>query len=68
MGSGIRAEVSLPTASPSPFDGVVDGATPISEVTRCTPAADRERVVVEFIGDADLAVPDDVEVVFDYGG
>ncbi|TKX63015.1 helix-turn-helix domain-containing protein [Halorubrum sp. ASP1] len=67
MGSGIRAEVSLPTAL-SPFDGVVDGATPATEVTRCTPAADRERVVVEFIADADLAVPDGVEVVFDYGG
>jgi predicted DNA binding protein len=67
MGSGIRAEVSLPTAL-SPFDGVVDGATPVTEVRRCTPAADRERVVVEFIADADLAVPDDVEVVFDYGG
>ena len=67
MESGIRAEVSLPTAL-SPFDGVVDGATPVTEVARCTPAADRERVVVEFIADADLAVPDDVEVVFDYGG
>ena len=68
MGSGIRAEVSLPTAAPSPFDGVVDGAAAITEIARCTPADDRERVVVEFIADADLPVPDDVEVVFDYGG
>ena len=67
MGSGIRAEVSLPTA-PSPFDGVVDGATPVTEVARCAPADDRERVVVEFIADADLSVPEGVEVVFDYGG
>jgi predicted DNA binding protein len=68
MGSGIRAEVSLPLAAPSPFDGVVDGATPVTEVARCTPAADADRVVVEFIADRELAVPDDVEVVFDYGG
>jgi predicted DNA binding protein len=67
MGSGIRAEVSLPTAL-SPFDGVVDGATAITELARCTPADDSQRVVVEFIADADLSVPDDVEVVFDYGG
>jgi predicted DNA binding protein len=67
MGSGIRAEVSLPTAL-SPFDGLVDGAAPITEITRCTPLEDGERVVVEFIADADLSVPDGVEVVFDYGG
>ena len=34
MGAGIRAEVSLPTTSPSPFDGVVDGSTPIYSVAR----------------------------------
>ncbi|PHQ43157.1 helix-turn-helix domain-containing protein [Halorubrum sp. C191] len=68
MGSGIRAEVSLPTAAASPFDGVVDGTTPVTGVTRCTPADDPERVVVEFIADADLSVPEGVEVVFDYGG
>ncbi|TKX51817.1 helix-turn-helix domain-containing protein, partial [Halorubrum sp. SS7] len=56
MGSGIRAEVSLPTA-PSPFDGVVDGTIPVTEVSRCTPDGDRERVVVEFIAGADLSVP-----------
>jgi predicted DNA binding protein len=67
MGLGIRAEVSLPTAL-SPFDGLVDGAAPITEITRCTPLEDGERVVVEFIADADLSVPDGVEVVFDYGG
>ena len=68
MGSGIRAEVSLPTGAPAPFDGVVDGSTSVTGVSRCTPAGDTERVVVEFIADADLSVPDEVEVVFDYGG
>ena len=68
MGSGIRAEVSLPTAAQSPFDSVVDEAMPVTEIARCTPADDRERVVVEFIADADLSVTGDVEVVFDYGG
>jgi predicted DNA binding protein len=68
MGSGIRAEVSLPTAAQSPFDGVADGATPATEIARCTPADDRERVVVEFIADADLPVSEGVETVFDYGG
>ena len=68
MGSGIRAEVSLPTGAPAPFDGVLDGETSVTGVSRCTPADDTERVVVEFIADADLSVPDEVEVVFDYGG
>ena len=68
MGSGIRAEVSLPTAAPSPFDGVVDGSTPITGVSRCTPAGDGERVVIEFIADADRSVSEAAEVVFDYGG
>jgi len=68
MGSGIRAEVSLPAAAPSPFDGVVDGAATVAEIERCTPADDAERVVLEFIADADLSVPEGVEVVFDYGG
>ncbi|MFW6000465.1 MAG: helix-turn-helix domain-containing protein [Halorubrum sp.] len=68
MGTGIRAKVSLPTAAPSPFDGVVEEAKPITGISCCTPAADRERVVVEFIADAGLSVPDGVEVVFDYGG
>ncbi|MDV7350296.1 helix-turn-helix domain-containing protein [Halorubrum distributum] len=67
MGSGIRAEVSLPTAL-SPFDGVVDGAATVAEIERCTPADDAERVVLEFIADTDLAVPEGAEVVFDYGG
>jgi predicted DNA binding protein len=67
MGSGIRAEVSLPTASPSPFDGVVDGSTPIYSVARSAPSGDAGTVVLEFIADADLPVPDGVEVVFDYG-
>ena len=68
MGSGIRAEVSLPTGAPAPFDGVLDGETSVTGVSRCTPADDTERVVVEFIADADLSVPNEVEVVFDYGG
>ena len=116
MGAGIRAEVSLPTASPSPFDGVVDGSTPIYSVARsrlapaaadadgtvggdgtadaggtpdhgeetpgsgvpsgdaettATPGvpsdADGDTVVIEFLADADLDVPEDVETVFDYG-
>ncbi|MGQ3328756.1 MULTISPECIES: helix-turn-helix domain-containing protein [Halorubrum] len=67
MGSGIRAEVSLPTAAPSPFDGVVDGSSPIYSVARSTSADDTETVVLEFIADADLQVPEGVDVVFDYG-
>ena len=98
MGAGIRAEVSLPTSSPSPFDGVVDGSTAIYNVARCRPRAnsagdhpadgdasaaadateageseetgsggDLDTVVIEFIADADLAVSDGVETVFDYG-
>jgi len=67
MGSGIRAEVSLPTASPSPFDGVVDGSTPIYSVARSSSNGDPETVVLEFIADADLPVSEGVEVVFDYG-
>ncbi|WP_143420921.1 helix-turn-helix domain-containing protein [Halorubrum halodurans] len=105
MGAGIRAEVSLPTSSPSPFDGVLDGSTPIYSVARSrlapepagangrsadddergghggtpdegAPAAgdpgvpadaDDDTVVIEFLADADLAVPEGVETVFDYG-
>ncbi|GAA0518513.1 hypothetical protein SAMN04488066_1304 [Halorubrum aquaticum] len=112
MGAGIRAEVSLPTSSPSPFDGVVDGSTPIYSVARSrlareesdetvagdgtesgpvagdesgptTGDEDDERehvptpgipanaagdtVVIEFLADADLEVPEGVETVFDYG-
>ena len=67
MGTGIRAEVSLSAAAPSPFDGVIDGATPIYSVARCAPNGDSETVVLEFIADADLSVLDEVEVVFDYG-
>lgn len=67
MGSGIRAEVSLPTSAPSPFDGVVDGSSPIYSVSRCAPDPDAKVVVLEFIADADLPRPEGVEVVFDYG-
>ena len=67
MGSGIRAEVSLPTSAPSPFDGVVDGSSPIYSVSRCAPDPDAQVVVLEFIADADLPRPEGVEVVFDYG-
>lgn len=67
MGSGIRAEVSLPTSAPSPFDGVVDGSSPIYSVSRCAPDLDAQVVVLEFIADADLPRPEGVEVVFDYG-
>lgn len=67
MGSGIRAEVSLPAASPSPFDGVVEGSRPIYSVARSGPIGDSGTVILEFIADADLPVPEGVEVVFDYG-
>jgi predicted DNA binding protein len=67
MGSGIRAEVSLPTGSPSPFAGVVDESTPIYSVARTSSTDGSETVVLEFIADADLRVPDGVDVVFDYG-
>ncbi|SMO33494.1 helix-turn-helix domain-containing protein [Halorubrum cibi] len=101
MGAGIRAEVSLPTSSPSPFDGVLDGSTPIYSVARsrlvpestgtdetaegsdgtadaadpaataATDAVDAaaavDTVVIEFLADADLEVPEGVETVFDYG-
>ncbi|MFC5277459.1 helix-turn-helix domain-containing protein [Halorubrum rubrum] len=100
MGAGIRAEVSLPTSSPSPFDGVLDGSTPIYSVARSrlvpepASAGDRsagdevetpdrgepddgdaadpgvtggDAVVIEFLADADLEVPEGVETVFDYG-
>ena len=120
MGSGIRAEVSLPTSSPSPFAGIVDGSTPVYSVVRSRvgtspadeddPAADEDDpaagngadpaagndpndgvtdpgsdpndgvtrgpdgegvttdgVVIEFVADADLDVPEGVETVFDYG-
>jgi len=72
MGSGIRAEVSLPTSAPSPFDGVLDGSASIYSVARSTARSaadgDADAVVLEFIADADLPVPDGVNVVFDYGG
>ncbi|WP_418284070.1 helix-turn-helix domain-containing protein [Halorubrum sp. DTA46] len=68
MGSGIRAEVSLPTSAPSPFDGVLDGSTPVYSVARSAADGDADEVVFEFIADADLPVPEGVEVVFDYGG
>ncbi|MFC6887478.1 helix-turn-helix domain-containing protein [Halorubrum trueperi] len=67
MGSGIRAEVSLPTGSPSPFDGIVDGSRPIYSVARSGPNGDSGSVVLEFVADADLPVPECVDVVFDYG-
>ncbi len=97
MGAGIRAEISLPTSASSPFDGVVDGSTPVYNVARSRlearrvhdadpvaddsavseagvddpgadgPEADEDRVVIEFLADADLDVPDGVETVFDYG-
>ncbi|MFW5938536.1 MAG: bacterio-opsin activator domain-containing protein, partial [Halanaeroarchaeum sp.] len=67
MGPGIRAEVSLPAASPSPFDGVVDGARPIYSVARSGPIGESGTIILEFIADADLPVPEGVEVVFDYG-
>ena len=99
MGAGIRAEISLPTSAPSPFDGVVDGSTPVYNVARSRldvrrvrddaddpvdggdapsgatspdPApndigSEADRVVIEFLADADLDVPDGVETVFDYG-
>jgi len=67
MGSGIRAEVSLPAGASSPFDGVVDGSTPIYSVSRSVPDKSTESAVFEFIADAGLSVPDWVDVVFDYG-
>ncbi len=105
MGAGIRAEVSLPTSSPSPFEGVVDGSTPVYSVTRlrleagssaappaedadvdldtagtadanddetdaaspAVPEIEGDRIVIEFVADADLEVPERVETVFDYG-
>ncbi|GAB3702928.1 helix-turn-helix domain-containing protein [Halorubrum pallidum] len=67
MGSGIRAEVSLPMTSPSPFAEIVDGSTPVYSVARSGPNGDADTVVFEFIADADLSVSDDAEVVFDYG-
>ena len=67
MGSGIRAEVSLPASASPPFDGVVDGSSPIYSVARSAPGPDAGAVVIEFIADADLPLPDGVEVVFDYG-
>ncbi|OYR42826.1 helix-turn-helix domain-containing protein [Halorubrum sp. Ib24] len=67
MGSGIRAEVSLPTGTPSPFDGVADGSSPIYSVARSTPDGAGGSAVFEFIADADLSVPEGVDVVFDYG-
>ncbi|MES3161633.1 MAG: helix-turn-helix domain-containing protein [Halorubrum sp.] len=120
MGAGIRAEVSLPASSLSPFDGLVDGSTAIYNIVRTrldtrptaesfpesdaggtddersTPAntgsdarsgradqaehdgnqttADQstnagtgDRIVIEFLADADLDVPEGIETVFDYG-
>jgi predicted DNA binding protein len=67
MGAGIRAEVSLPTASPSPFDGVLDGSTPIYNVARSRIApkpADDDRSAGdggEGGGTPDDGVPDDGE-------
>lgn len=65
MGSGIKAEVSLPVSSP--FAGIVDGSTPIYSVARSGPNGDADTVVFEFIADGDLPVSDDADVVFDYG-
>jgi hypothetical protein len=67
MGSGIRAEVSLPAATSSPFEGVLDGSTPIYSVARSVPDGRAEAAVFEFIADAGLSVPEGVDVVFDYG-
>ncbi len=77
MGAGIRAEVSLPASSPSPFAGIVDGSTPVYSVARSRlgtadggGAGDGgagDAVVVEFVADADLDLPERVETVFDYG-
>jgi len=67
MGSGIRAEVSLPVGAPSPFEGVTEGSTPIYSVARSSPDESAGTVVFEFIADADLSVPEGVDVVFDYG-
>ena len=67
MGPGIRAEVSLPVSSPSPFAEVVDGSTPIYSVARSGPNGDADTVVYEFITDRDLQVAGDADVVFDYG-
>jgi predicted DNA binding protein len=74
MGAGIRAEVSLPASSPSPFDGVLDGSTPVYSVRRTRRSVDRgddtgskETVVIEFTAATDLPVPEHVETVFDYG-
>lgn len=67
MGSGIRAEVSLPAGTPSPFEGVADGSTPIYSVARSAPDGAAGTAVFEFIADADLSVPEEVDVVFDYG-
>ena len=74
MGAGIRAEVSLPASSPSPFDGVLDGSTPVYSVRRTRRPAEKkddagtkETVVIEFTAAADLSVPERVETVFDYG-
>ena len=74
MGAGIRAEVSLPASSPSPFDGVLDGSTPVYDVRRTRRSVEpgdeegsEETVVIEFTAAADLSLPDRVETVFDYG-
>ena len=67
MGSGIRAEVSLPAGASSPFEGVADGSTPIYSVARSSPDGNAGTVIFEFVADADLSVPEGVDVVFDYG-
>jgi predicted DNA binding protein len=74
MGAGIRAEVSLPASSPSPFDGVLDGSTPVYSVQRTRrsvePEGDggsKETIVIEFTASTDLRLPEHVETVFDYG-
>ena len=67
MGSGIRAEVSLPAGASSPFEVVVDGSTPVYSVARSAPNDGAEAAGFEFIADAGLSVTEGVDVVFDYG-
>jgi len=73
MGAGIRAEISVPASSPTPFEGIADGSTPIENVRRTchTGPADGSPqptgVVIEFLAAADVTFPERVETVFDYG-
>jgi len=67
MGTGIRAEVSLPAGASSPFVGIVDESTVIYSVARCMPAEGADCAIFEFIAEADLSVPDRVDIVFEYG-